>query len=304
MAQPRFQRFSRAGDAPPEGAPTPLLIVPATTSPDPGWSAAPEPGGQVDHDLRSLAVLLRASERMDQAADLDQLWPVVAAEAARLLGASAKVMQWTGQTWVVRDHSPSESDNDDVTSSEPEPSGAGGGVRATAATIPRLAVAAGHARSVLVTTLDCSALSVPTRLVWTSSIADAFVAAAELAAAYTRIASGAVHRTQNRMHLQEAVTARHRIGMAQGMVMAHHQVSADEAFDLLVRRSQSTNVQLSDLADHIIATGDLDMPNIVQQPRRVNNVSGLDSRAGDRLHGQSLHRRLPLARRNDQGGLD
>ena len=138
---------------------------------------------------------------MDEAATLDELWPMVAAEAARLLGASARVMQWTGQHWVARQ----DSDSDEAMARESASSARAQGMP-SAATTPRVGVAAGHARSVLVMNLDCSVLRVPTRLVWTSPEADAFVATADLAAEYTRLAGGAVAKVCLRTHVRGAFT--------------------------------------------------------------------------------------------------
>lgn len=198
-----------------------------------------------------LALFVGASQRMDEAQDLDELWHVVAVEAARVLDADARVMRWTGEHWVVLTRQPSPSDDgDDVAA--PAPAGAAVDADDDALAFPRLGLVEGHARSVLVTDFECSELRAPTRLVWTSPHQDAFGAAGDLAAEYTRLVTGAVRRTHARVHLRHAVTARHRVGQAQGIVMARFKLTAADAFELLIRRSQDTNVRLSILADQII----------------------------------------------------
>jgi AmiR/NasT family two-component response regulator len=42
------------------------------------------------------------------------------------------------------------------------------------------------------------------------------------------------------------------IGQAQGLLMAEHGITADEAFDLLVSTSQSMNVKLRDIAARLV----------------------------------------------------
>ncbi len=55
--------------------------------------------------------------------------------------------------------------------------------------------------------------------------------------------------------LRTAVESRHLIGQAQGMLMAHHGVSADQAFDLLREASQRRNVKLREVAQTVIRSG-------------------------------------------------
>ncbi|MGW5052611.1 ANTAR domain-containing protein [Actinokineospora sp. NPDC004072] len=58
-------------------------------------------------------------------------------------------------------------------------------------------------------------------------------------------------------HLAEAITTRDLIGQAKGILMERHKLTADQAFSLLVRASQHTNLKLRDLADHLTRTGEL-----------------------------------------------
>ena len=52
--------------------------------------------------------------------------------------------------------------------------------------------------------------------------------------------------------LREALTSRAVIDQAKGIVMAVHRISAEEAFALLVDRSQRENRKLRDLAEHFL----------------------------------------------------
>ncbi|MBY8854388.1 ANTAR domain-containing protein, partial [Saccharothrix sp. MB29] len=52
--------------------------------------------------------------------------------------------------------------------------------------------------------------------------------------------------------LQSALTSRAVIDQAKGIVMAVHQVDAEEAFNLLVDRSQRENLKLRDLAERFV----------------------------------------------------
>ncbi|MFZ1118316.1 MAG: ANTAR domain-containing protein, partial [Propionibacteriaceae bacterium] len=54
-----------------------------------------------------------------------------------------------------------------------------------------------------------------------------------------------------------AMAARHRVGLAQGILMIRRQLSADQAFALLKSESQNTHVKLRTIAQTVIQTGDL-----------------------------------------------
>ena len=54
-----------------------------------------------------------------------------------------------------------------------------------------------------------------------------------------------------------ALSHRDVIGQAKGILMERHKVTADQAFQLLVRASQMLNVKLRDLAAELAATGEI-----------------------------------------------
>jgi AmiR/NasT family two-component response regulator len=67
-----------------------------------------------------------------------------------------------------------------------------------------------------------------------------------------------------RDNLNRAVAARHRVGLAQGVLMTRRQLTADQAFTLLKRQSQNTNVKLRTIAQTVIQTGDLRLERSVR----------------------------------------
>jgi AmiR/NasT family two-component response regulator len=79
----------------------------------------------------------------------------------------------------------------------------------------------------------------------------------DVAEAFAHHASLAFRVITERDNSNQALAARHRVGLAQGILMARRQLTADQAFTLLQRQSQNTNVKLRTIAQTIIQTGDL-----------------------------------------------
>ncbi|WP_110205371.1 GAF and ANTAR domain-containing protein [Nocardioides daejeonensis] len=57
--------------------------------------------------------------------------------------------------------------------------------------------------------------------------------------------------------LSEAVSARHQVGIAQGLLMAAHDIDADRAFTRLQEYSSHRNLKLREVAREVVETGDL-----------------------------------------------
>jgi GAF domain-containing protein len=57
-----------------------------------------------------------------------------------------------------------------------------------------------------------------------------------------------------------AMDSRDLIGQAKGILIERYKISGVEAFGLLVASSQAVNVKLRDVADHLVATGELLTP--------------------------------------------
>ena len=87
-----------------------------------------------------------------------------------------------------------------------------------------------------------------------ASFTDADEEDGEVLAAHAAVAWD--HANQAR-GLQESVEVRGLVGQAQGILMARHKLTPDEAFDLLRRASQKYNLKITDIAQGVIHTGDL-----------------------------------------------
>ena len=59
------------------------------------------------------------------------------------------------------------------------------------------------------------------------------------------------------IHLQAALLTNRQIGIAIGILMAHHQVTEERAFGLLRTSSQRENVKLAAIAERVVHTGSL-----------------------------------------------
>lgn len=68
-------------------------------------------------------------------------------------------------------------------------------------------------------------------------------------------AAVAVAGAQHDQHMAAALTARDDIGQAKGILMERHQLTADQAFAVLVRASQDTNTKLVDVVRVLLQTG-------------------------------------------------
>jgi AmiR/NasT family two-component response regulator len=58
-------------------------------------------------------------------------------------------------------------------------------------------------------------------------------------------------------HLETALSSSRRIGIAMGIVMERHRVTEEQAFGVLVRLSQESNVKVRDIAARVVETGQL-----------------------------------------------
>lgn len=78
-----------------------------------------------------------------------------------------------------------------------------------------------------------------------------------LATAYTTHASCAMHTAMVVSAAHVTTEARHRIGVAQGILMQRYGLTKEAAFSLLQRYSNVTNVKVRDLADQVSKRRDL-----------------------------------------------
>jgi GAF domain-containing protein len=73
-------------------------------------------------------------------------------------------------------------------------------------------------------------------------------------------AAVALAGAQEQERLRTALSARDVIGQAKGILMERYKLDAHDAFRLLVSASQTTNIKLRDIAEHLAQTGELRTP--------------------------------------------
>lgn len=74
-------------------------------------------------------------------------------------------------------------------------------------------------------------------------------AVAHLLARHAAIALASARKAE---HLWQAIDARKLVGQAQGIIMERYQLTADQAFAVLIRYSQDNNIKLRDIARELV----------------------------------------------------
>jgi len=74
--------------------------------------------------------------------------------------------------------------------------------------------------------------------------------------AFAAQAAVVLRSAQNEQHLRAAMATRTLIGQAQGILMERYKMTAEQAFAVLSRLSQQSNVKLRDVAQRLIDTGE------------------------------------------------
>jgi ANTAR domain len=212
-------------------------------------------------DLAFTAALVAAGQRIWAAPDVAALWPTVVDEALALVAADgAAVGTYTGGSWHTLAARPSDASPDDSAAAAviemlfqqdlPQ--------RSISIDDPPEGVSWDQVRrrALLVVGIE-GALRQPVRLVWYATGPGTLSPYIDVAEAFARYASLALGAAMERDNLNRAVAARHRVGLAQGILMTRRQLTADQAFTLLKRESQNTHVKLRTIAQRVIQTGDL-----------------------------------------------
>jgi GAF domain-containing protein len=88
---------------------------------------------------------------------------------------------------------------------------------------------------------------------------------AHILARHAAVALGNARKIEN---LWLAVDARKRIGQAQGILMERFDLTADQAFAVLLRYSQDNNVKLRVVADRLVETRELPIAAVGGQASR------------------------------------
>ena len=218
------------------------------------------PTGAPD-DLAYATALAAACQRILAAPDAAALWRTVVDEALALIaGDGAAIVSYTERFWQTLAVRPSDAAPSDSAAAEviemlfhqgllqqPFPNDDPAEVTSWDAL---------GERAVLVARIEGSPRQ-PLRLVWYATGPASLSPYAEIAEAIADHASLALKAALERENLTRAMAARHRVGLAQGILMVRHQLTADQAFALLKRESQNTHVKLRAIAQTVIQTGDL-----------------------------------------------
>ena len=212
-------------------------------------------------DLAYATALVAACQRMWAASDVAALWRMVVDEAVALIAADgAVVVSYSERFWQILAARPGDAAPDDSAVAAVIEMLFRRGLLRQPISIDDLAEGASWDglgwRGLLVVGVE-GASGQPVRLVWYARRPGTLSRYADLAEAFAHHASLALGAVVERDHLSRAVAARHRVGLAQGILMTRRQLTADQAFTLLKRESQNTRVKLRTIAETVIQTGDL-----------------------------------------------
>lgn len=78
----------------------------------------------------------------------------------------------------------------------------------------------------------------------------------------------AIAGAQRRRHFDAALASRDTVGQAKGVLMERYKISADEAFEVLVRASSRSNRKVHDIAALVAETGEDPLDAACRMPRR------------------------------------
>jgi len=106
-------------------------------------------------------------------------------------------------------------------------------------------------------------------LMWWSRESSAFEDQSDIAELFARSAGLAIYNVNARDNLAQAVIARHRVGLAQGILMSRLGCSRDQAIAILEDRSQRTNRKLPFIAEEVIRIGDLEPASTETERDRI-----------------------------------
>jgi ANTAR domain len=245
-ASDRRQVLVGAAPALSGGAAPPRVDIPPTAAP---------------RDLAYATALVAACQRMWAASDVALLWRTIVDEAMALIPADgAALITYTEGFWQTLAARPDDAAPDDLAVAVATEALFRRGLLRQPISIDDLAEGAWSVglgwRALLVERLDGSPRQ-PVRLVWYATRPASLSPYADIAEAFAHHASLAVVAASERENLTRAIAARHRVGLAQGILMIRRRLTADQAFALLQHESQNTHVKLRTIAQTVIQTGDL-----------------------------------------------
>jgi ANTAR domain-containing protein len=211
-------------------------------------------------DLAFATALVAACQRLWAASDVAALWRTAVDEALALIAADgAAVVTYNERLWQALAVRPGDAVPGDSAAAEVIETLFREHLLQQPFSNDDSAVVASwdalSGRALLVARIEGSPQ--PVCLVWYAMDPASLSRYAEVAEAFAHHASLALEAVMERDNLTQAVAARHRVGLAQGILMVRRQLTADEAFALLKRESQNTHVKLRTIAQTVIQTGDL-----------------------------------------------
>jgi hypothetical protein len=212
-------------------------------------------------DLAYTTALVAACQRIWAAPDVAALWRTVVDEALVLIPADgAAVVTYTERFWRTLAARPSDAAPDDSAAASVIEVLFRHGLLQQPFSIDDPGEGAlweglGK-RALLVARIEGSPRQ-PVRLVWYATSTASLSPHADVAEAFGHHASLGLGAFMERDNLNRAVAARHRVGLAQGILMTRRELSADQAFALLKHESQNSHVKLRAIAQTVIQTGDL-----------------------------------------------
>jgi ANTAR domain len=219
------------------------------------------PPAAAPRDLAYTTALVAACQRIWAAPDIAALWRTVVDEAVALIAADgAVVVRYTEGVWQTLAARWRDAASDDSAAAAVIEVLFRQGLLRQPFSIDDPAEGASWdgvgGRALLVVRIEGTSRQ-PVRLVWYATGSASLSPYVDVAEAFAHHASLALGAVIERDNLNQAVTARHRVGLAQGILMTRRQLTADQAFALLKRESQNTHVKLRAIAQTVIQTGDL-----------------------------------------------
>jgi ANTAR domain len=219
------------------------------------------PPAAAPRDLAYTTALVAACRRMWAAPDVAALWRTVVDEAVALIAADgAAVVTYTERFWQTLAARPSDAAPDDSAAAAVIEMLFRHGLLQQPISIDDLAEGAswnGLARGALLVVRIEGTSRQPVRLVCYARRPATLSRYADVAEAFAHYAGLALETVTERDNLNQAVAARHRVGLAQGILMTRRRLTAEQAFTLLRRESQNTHVKLRTIAQTVIQAGDL-----------------------------------------------
>jgi len=98
-----------------------------------------------------------------------------------------------------------------------------------------------------------------------------------IAGVYAQHAATALATAREEDGLRAAIQSRQTIGIAQGLLMQRYDLTQDQAFELLRRYSQTSNIKLHTLAERIAQSGSLPPEEEGRPAAGLTEAFGLES---------------------------